>query len=596
MLSMLHRSCPLLSFGVRSLLRAVGLCAFYFSVLSAPHAETLEKALEAYDFKEYQDASKWLQPWAEKGQVEAQYRLGTLYENGQGVEKSITEAKKWYRKAVAQNHTRARRRLEAIEGKLSAPGGESVALKWYQDLADQGEPDAQYNLGFMYETGFSVPKDNGRAAQWYERAAEKKNVPAQLRLGLMYLSGNGVKQSEILAAKWLQAAGRRNNKLAAGIVEQLLGSGPALPIDKSDLAERLRLASAKDESKALAILTAAVQEARAKLEREKGEREMSLAKRAGIQSAMAQDSSLEFGLDAQGQRTIRWYQRGAERGSAEAQFQLARYYELGREIAPDMKEAVRWYRSAAEQAYPDAQYYLGMLHYYGIGVEADAVLASSLVKAAAGQGHEGAKRELGHMSVSKAGDTQTVALWWLTRVGQEKNALARRHAGSLYELGRGVRADINESRKYYQSATALGFVTATQPALPSTERVPESAAAGQRNGVGQSVDVSPGDRTAKAPEPIIESHKADRQPKTPWTKFVPFVLIAVLPIGAFVWFVAKEKKRMTKGKPKSKQSPSGSKPPSGVKPPGVKPPSGKQSPPVRKVKPAPAAKMNNPFK
>lgn len=577
---------PLRYFKVRSLLRATGLAIFCLFVIAPVYAETLEKALEAYDFKEYTDAAQWLKPWAEKGQVEAQYRLGTLYENGQGVEKSVEEAKKWYRKAAAQNHARARRRLEAIEGKTSSPGSESVALKWYQDLADQGEPDAQYNLGFMYETGFSVPKDDGKAAQWYERAAEKKNVPAQLRLGLMYLAGSGVKQSEIQGAKWLQAAGERGNKLAAGVYEQLLGDGPELPIEKAELAERLRHTSAKDEKKALAMLSAAVQEARAKLEREKAERDTQLAKRKGIQSAMDQDSSAEFGLDAQGRRTIKWYQRSAERGSAEAQFQLARYYELGREVAPDLKEAVRWYRSAAEQAYPDAQYYLGMLYYYGIGVDPNPVLASSLVKAASGQGHEAAKRAVAHMSVDKSGDTQSMALWWLTRIGQEQNALAQRHAGSLYELGRGVRADINEARKYYQAATALGFVASTQPALPSTERVPVPVAGEKRDAADRSASGGSqrDDAAPKELEPIIESRKADHQPKTPWSKYIPFVLIAILPIGAFAWFVAKEKKRMAKG---AKGQPKPGKPAPQPQP---------QPQPVRKAKAAPASKTNNPFK
>lgn len=580
MLSMFVFICSRLQCEVRSLLRAVGLMALVFCTLAPAQAETLEKALEAYDFKEYQDAAQWLRPWADKGQVEAQYRLATLYENGQGVEKSLEEAKKWYRKAAAQNHSRARRRLEAIEGKVSSPGGESVALKWYQDLADHGEPDAQYNLGFMYETGFSVPKDDGKAAQWYARAAEKKNVPAQLRLGMMYLAGAGVKQSEIQASKWLQAAGARGNKLAAGIREQLLGGGPALPIDKAELANRLRQTSAKDDKKAFAMLTAAVQEARAKLENEKTEHDALLAKRKGIQSALDQETDVEFGLDAQGRRTIRWYQRSAERGSAEAQFQLGRYYELGREVVPDLKEAVRWYRSAAEQAYPDAQYYLGMLFYYGIGVDPDPVLASSLVKAASGQGHEKAKKALSNMNVAQSGNSQTMALWWLTRPGQEKNALAMRLAGSLYELGRGVHADINEARKYYQAANVLGFSAATQPAIPSTERVLATVVGEKRDAAaGSSREAT----TSNTPEPIIESRKADKQPKNPWTKYVPFVLVAILPIGAFAWFVAKEKKRMSKGQKK----------PAGQV---AQPKPAKPAPPQRKPTAAPASKPPNPFR
>ena len=79
-------------------------CAGLWSVvlITPVQAESLEKAIEAYDFKEYQEAAQWLRPWAEKGQVEAQYRLGTLCENGQGIAKNLEEAKKWYREAAAQ--------------------------------------------------------------------------------------------------------------------------------------------------------------------------------------------------------------------------------------------------------------------------------------------------------------------------------------------------------------------------------------------------------------------------------------------------------------------------------------------------------------
>ena len=77
-----------------------------------------------------------LKPWAERGQEEAQYRLGTLYENGQGVEKSLEEAKKWYRKAAERNHD-----------------------------------GAQNNLGVCYRGGQGVEEDYVEAVNWFRKAA-----------------------------------------------------------------------------------------------------------------------------------------------------------------------------------------------------------------------------------------------------------------------------------------------------------------------------------------------------------------------------------------------------------------------------------------
>jgi len=533
-------------------------CAMLWSVvlMMPAHAESLEKAIEAYDFKEYQEAAQWLRPWAEKGQVEAQYRLGTLCENGQGISKNLEDAKKWYREAAAQGHVRARRRLEALEGKPVRDGKETVALKWYLDLAEQGDADAQYNLAFMYETGFSVPKDNGKAARWYEPAAEKKHVLAQMRLGLMYLAGAGVKQSEIQAAKLLSAAGEHGNKFAATVNEQLLEAGPDLPLNKSEIADKLLAISAKDEKKALALLISAVQEARAAQERELATREVQLAKGKGIKSALEQDASVEFGLDAQGRRTIKWYQRNAERGLATAQFQLAKYYELGIEAPADMKEAVRWYRSAAEQGYAEAQFYFAMLNYYAIGVDRNEVLAQSLLKSAAQQGHAAAKHAI---EVAGSGaERPTMAVWWLTRFGQEHNGLALRQAGNLYELGRGVHADIIDSKKYYQAAAAAGFNAANDSAVPSTRRVAAASTAAPARVNAGDASLASGQNntmlTTDAQTSGMQSRVAVLFAR-PWVKYSVFALVVLLPISAFFWVAVKEKRRMTANKKKAASRP-----------------------------------------
>ena len=526
------------------------------AIVLPAHAESLEKAIEAYDFKEYQEAATWLRPWAEKGQVEAQYRLGTLCENGQGLAKNLEDAKKWYREAAAQGHVRARRRLEALEGRPTRDGKETVALKWNLDLAEQGDAEAQYNLAFMYETGFGIPKDNGKAARWYEPAAEKKHVPAQMRLGLMYLAGAGVKQSEIQAAKLLSAAGEHGNKLAAGVNEQLLGTGPALPLNKSEIADKLLGISAKDEKRALAFLVATVQEARAQHEQELAKRDAQLEKGKGIKSALEQDTSVEFGLDAQGRRTIKWYQRNAERGSATAQFQLAKYYELGNEVPVDLKEAVRWYRSASEQGYAEAQFYFAMLNHYAIGVDRNEVLALSLIKLAAQQGHIAAKHALD--GGGTAAERQSMALWWLTRSGQEKNGLALRQAGNLYELGRGVHADINDAKKYYQAAITAGVNATSQSSVPSSQRVAASSTTRVRPEAADASSMA-GQNNIKAgtdaPVKMGIQHQVAALFARPWVKYSIFALVALLPISAFFWLVAKEKKRSAESKKKAQGKP-----------------------------------------
>ena len=59
----------------------------------------------------------------------------------------------------------------------------------------------------------------------------------------------------------------------------------------------------------------------------------------------------------------------AEEGAAEAQYNLALMYSLGKEIPKDDQIAIKWYRLAAEQGFAEAQTNLGLMHGKGQGVE-----------------------------------------------------------------------------------------------------------------------------------------------------------------------------------------------------------------------------------
>ena len=67
--------------------------------------------------------------------------------------------------------------------------------------AEQGDADAQYNLGVMYATGEGVPQDEAEAVRWYRLAAEQGIATAQTNLGPMYDIGEGVPQDEAEAVR-----------------------------------------------------------------------------------------------------------------------------------------------------------------------------------------------------------------------------------------------------------------------------------------------------------------------------------------------------------------------------------------------------------
>jgi TPR repeat protein len=53
------------------------------------------------------------------------------------------------------------------------------AGKWYRLAAEQGNADAQYNLGIMYDEGEGVPQDRAEAVKWLRLAAEQGHANAQ---------------------------------------------------------------------------------------------------------------------------------------------------------------------------------------------------------------------------------------------------------------------------------------------------------------------------------------------------------------------------------------------------------------------------------
>jgi len=83
--------------------------------------------------------------------------------------------------------------------------------------AQQGDPQAQLFVGYLYETGQGVRQDYTEAVRWYRKAAEQGNTIAQAQLGNMYRLGKGISQSCIMAYMWLDISARGGNAAAKGL-------------------------------------------------------------------------------------------------------------------------------------------------------------------------------------------------------------------------------------------------------------------------------------------------------------------------------------------------------------------------------------------
>ena len=101
------------------------------------------------------------------------------------------------------------------KGMEAAQAGDfATALKEWQPLAEQGNANAQNNLGLMYVNGQGVLQDYAEAVKWYRLSAEQGNADAQRNLGSMYEYGDGVLQDNVTAHMWYNIASANGHETA----------------------------------------------------------------------------------------------------------------------------------------------------------------------------------------------------------------------------------------------------------------------------------------------------------------------------------------------------------------------------------------------
>ncbi len=102
---------------------------------------------------------------------------------------------------------------------------DDAELSRFRWAAEQGDAEAQHNLGVMYSTGRGVPQDDSEAVRWYRLAAEQGLAEAQYTLGVAYSEGRGVPQDHVQAYMWLNLAaaqGKEDARKARDILAGLM--------------------------------------------------------------------------------------------------------------------------------------------------------------------------------------------------------------------------------------------------------------------------------------------------------------------------------------------------------------------------------------
>ncbi len=177
--------------------------------------------LRAGDAKSSVEALKYA---AAGGQSLAQWKLGRMYAQGQGVPHDDYQAYQYFDQLIQSYNEDEpdRRDISAVSNAFVAVGVYCLngiantevkadperALEMFQYAATNfGDPDAQYNLARMYMDGSAgLTKNNMRAARWLALAAGKRHHPAQALLGHLLFVGDGVPRQRARGLMWLTIA------------------------------------------------------------------------------------------------------------------------------------------------------------------------------------------------------------------------------------------------------------------------------------------------------------------------------------------------------------------------------------------------------
>ena len=147
-------------------------------------------------------------PLAEQGMSTAQYILGTMYGNGQGV-----------------------------------PQNNEIALKWFTLAADQGNSSAQNCLGAIYADGRGIRKNEETAVNWYRKSAEQGYDWGQFKLARMYQDGEGVLTNYVRAYMWYELTLYTSPKSDFAFHAKELKQLTAQKMTKADISSAQEMAS-----------------------------------------------------------------------------------------------------------------------------------------------------------------------------------------------------------------------------------------------------------------------------------------------------------------------------------------------------------------
>lgn len=393
----------------------------------------------------------------------------------------------------------AKEAMEAFQA-----GRHAKAVELAKPLAEQGNADALYLLGFAHESGQGVEASKDKALEFYRKAADGKHKDAVYRLSFILLASDKEEERD-QARQALETAAKDDPEVAARILGEAYLRGLLTPAPDPDKAV-FWWKSAADAGDVLSVLLLArFYEGQFGFPELKNIKESlaNYAKAAGLGNAgaMAALGSRLLSGDEKNRDEAKgreWLKKAIEAKEYTAYLALGDYEE---NVKKDLKAALAEYERGKDAGQVDCMLRTADFYIEGKGTEKDSARGMSLLRKAAeagnpvanfrvaaqflsaekpevadlmsGYGHllaaangnlVEAQNELGLLYLSgKLGIADAPAgVAWLTRAAQGGNAQAQNNLATLYERGiGGVPRNMENAGQLYALAANQGHGPAT---------------------------------------------------------------------------------------------------------------------------------------
>ncbi len=368
---------------------------------------------------------------ANAGYPEAQYKYGTLYEEGKYLPKSEAEAVRWYAKsatgdcadgynelgrcyyygtgmkaidykkafecfkyAAYKDHPKAQFNLavcfENGRGTTHSKVFQREAFNWYKESALNGYSKAQYHLAECYKNQYGTNFYIDKAIHWYTRSAENGYVKAHNALGDIYYYGYGGTSKDLDTAL-------SHYKIAAegGIADS-----------------QYKLGNCYKEGK---------------------------------------------GTEKNYKAAFDWYEKAAGQGKVLAQNALANCFEEGHGTNKNIEKALEWYEKAGEQENVDALLSIASIYIQGKEVEKDAAKATEYCEKAKNCVHDSFELKRINNTLKIIEDSIKADIAKVQEYAELNVASAQFELGKYYHYGTGVTKDIQTAAQWYEKAALQDY-------------------------------------------------------------------------------------------------------------------------------------------